>query len=177
LLLSREYMYLTDSTTELESSLNKLSINPGTLKSSSAPRKQQPVAESWEDESDSGEDTDRPTSPQQSSYPAAPPPTPISPPPSFSSHDTFISPYGYGADGAGDARSGRSSTRPEKTDAVAKRLIAGALGVKAPKKTEEQRAYDRAVKEKEMKRRNLEKEATARAKEEAEKAKVAVWDD
>lgn len=176
--LTREYTYLTDGTADLESSLNKLSINPGGSKSSSASRKQQPVAESWEDdESDSGEDTDRPISPQQSSYPAAPPPTPISPPPSFSSHDTFISPYGYGADGAGGVRSERSSARPEKTDAVAKRLIAGALGVKAPKKTEEQRAYDRAVKEKEMKRRNLEKEAAARAKEEAEKAKVAVWDD
>jgi hypothetical protein len=56
-------------------------------------------------------------------------------------------------------------------------MIAGALGLKAPKKTEEQRAYDRAVKEKEMKRRNLEKEAAARAKEEAEKAKSAVWSD
>jgi len=67
--------------------------------------------------------------------------------------------------------------RPEKTDAVAKRMIAGALGVKAPKKTEEQRAYDRAVKEKEIKRRNQEKEAAARAKEDAEKAKAAVWDD
>jgi len=67
--------------------------------------------------------------------------------------------------------------RPEKTDAVAKRMIAGALGVKAPKKTEEQRAYDRAIKEKEMKRRNKEKEDEARKKEEAEKAKAAVWED
>ncbi len=65
--------------------------------------------------------------------------------------------------------------RPEKTDAVAKRMIAGALGVKAPKKTEEQKAYDRAIKEKETKRRNQEKEAAARAKEEAERAKAAVW--
>ena len=56
-------------------------------------------------------------------------------------------------------------------------MIAGALGVKAPKKTEEQRAYERAVKEKEIKRRNQEKEAAARAKEEAEKAKAAIWND
>jgi hypothetical protein len=55
-------------------------------------------------------------------------------------------------------------------------MIAGALGIKAPKKTEEQRAYDRALKEKEMKRRNQEKEAAAKAKEEAERAKAAVWD-
>lgn len=67
--------------------------------------------------------------------------------------------------------------RQEKTDAVAKRMIAGALGVKTPKKTEEQKAYDRAIKEKELKRRNQEKEAAARAKEETEKAKAAVWDD
>lgn len=56
-------------------------------------------------------------------------------------------------------------------------MIAGALGVRAPKKTEEQRAYDRAVKEKEMKRRNEEKEVAARAKEDAEKAKAAIWSD
>lgn len=70
-----------------------------------------------------------------------------------------------------------SNTRPEKTDAVAKRLIAGALGVRAPKKTEEQRAYERAVKEKEVKRRNGEKEAKIRAEEEAKRAKAAAWDD
>ena len=67
--------------------------------------------------------------------------------------------------------------RPEKTDAVAKRMIAGALGVKAPKKTEEQKAYDRAIRENEIKRRNQEREAAARAKEEAERAKAAVWDE
>jgi hypothetical protein len=62
-------------------------------------------------------------------------------------------------------------------DALAKRMIAGALGVKAPKKTEEQKAYDRAIKENEIKRRNQEREAAARAKEEAERAKAAVWDE
>lgn len=126
---------------------------------------------------DSGEDTDRPLSPQQSAdYPDAPPPTPISPSTSFA-RETFINPFGYGIDGAGDSRSERTGVRPEKTDAVAKRMIAGALGVKAPKKTEEQKAYDRAIKEKETKRRNQEKEAAARAKEEAERAKAAVWND
>jgi hypothetical protein len=60
---------------------------------------------------------------------------------------------------------------------VAKRLIAGALGVRAPKMTEEQRAYDRAVKEKEIKRRIVEKEEAAKAQEEAEKAKAAAWND
>lgn len=164
---------------ELESSLNKLSLKPRPSKASAAFKKQRSVADSWEDEDvSSGEDTDRPISPQQSAdYPAAPPPTPISPSTSFQSRDTFISPYGYGTDGVSDPRSERSRARPEKTDAVAKRMIAGALGVKAPKKTDEQRSYDRAIKEKEMKRRNQEKETAARGKEEAERAKAAVWSD
>lgn len=80
-------------------------------------------------------------------------------------------------DGVSEQRGGGSERRGEKTDAVAKRLIAGALGVRAPKMTEEQRAYERAVKEKEVKRREKEKEALAKAKVEAEKAKRAVWDD
>ena len=89
-----------------------------------------------------------------------------------------MNPYGYGGiDGVAEARGERPTSRPEKTDAVAKRMIAGALGVKAPKKTEEQKAYDKAIKEKEIKRRNQEKEAAARAKEDAERAKAAVWDD
>ena len=81
-----------------------------------------------------------------------------------------------------DARTGGRAAaiperRQEKTDAVAKRLIVGALGLKAPKKTEEQRAYDRAVREKEMRRRNREKEEEERRRVEAERAKVSVWED
>jgi hypothetical protein len=154
-------------------------LHPEPSKSSASFKKKQSVSESWEDEEleNSGEESDRPLSLQQSAdYPSAPPPTPISPSTSFT-RETFINPYGYSVDGASDARSERANARPEKTDAVAKRMIAGALGVRAPKKTEEQRAYDRAIKEKEMKRRNLEKEAAARAKEEAERQKAAVWDD
>lgn len=67
--------------------------------------------------------------------------------------------------------------RPEKQTAVAGRLIAGALGIRAPKRTEEQRAYDRAVKEQEIKRRNEEREKAAKAREEEERAKAAIWDD
>ena len=167
--------------TALESSLNKLSIHPEPSKSSSAfKKKQKAVAESWEDEAEESSDTetepDRALSPQQSAnYPSAPPPTPISPTPEFP-RETFVSPYGFSIDGVAEARPERTS-RPEKTDAVAKRMIAGALGIKAPKKTEEQKAYEKAIKEKEIKRRNLEKEAAAKAKEEAERAKAAVWND
>ena len=56
-------------------------------------------------------------------------------------------------------------------------MIAGALGIKAPKKTDEQRAYDRAIREKEMKRRNEEKAREKQKMEEAERAKAAVWED
>jgi len=159
---------------DLQSSLNKLSINPTPSKSSRAFRREKPVADSWEDEEDSGSETDRPITPQTSTdLPSAPPPTPISP----SHHESFISPYGYSSESLREARGERPSARPEKTDAVAKRMIAGALGVKAPKKTDEQRAYDRAIKEKELKRRATEKESAARAQEEAARAKSAVWSD
>jgi len=172
----------------LDSTLNKLTIDaqqpktPGASSSSKKKKKQQ-VAESWEDEDEeSGDDTDVPDSAllqQPGSLPSAPPPTPISPSISSSNRDAFISPYGYGSSGGGGlSPSPRASgVRPDKTDAVAKRLIAGALGVRAPKMTEEQRAYDRAVKEKEIKRRNVEKEEAAKAQEEAEKAKAAAWND
>ena len=86
----------------------------------------------------------------------------------------------YGEDGSAENRWGereRRDSRPEKTDAVAKRMIAGALGVKATKKTEEQKAYDRAIREKEIKRRNREKEDASKAEEEADRAKAAVWED
>ena len=94
-----------------------------------------------------------------------------------------IPPYAsYGNPGlsrpnAQGTRSTAPERRPEKQTAVASRMIAGALGVRAPKRTEEQKAYDRATKEKEIKRRNQEKEKAAKEKEEEEKAKAAIWDE
>lgn len=167
---------------ELESSISKLSLSPQNNKKASAPKKVQPVVDSWEDDDiSSGDETDRPISPQRSTdYPSAPPPTPIN----SAGYSPFEDGFGGGrgpggASYDGSPRSDRtgSNTRPEKTDAVAKRLIAGALGVRAPKKTEEQRAYERAVKEKEAKRRNGEKDAKIRAEEEAKRAKAAAWED
>jgi hypothetical protein len=56
--------------------------------------------------------------------------------------------------------------RPEKTTAVAGRLIAGALGIQAPKRTDEEKEYDRVMREKKRKRRTEQKEREAREKEE-----------
>jgi hypothetical protein len=55
-------------------------------------------------------------------------------------------------------------------------MIAAGLGVRAPKKTEEQREYDRAVREQEIKRKNREREDRERERNEDERAKNAVWD-
>jgi hypothetical protein len=60
---------------------------------------------------------------------------------------------------------------------VAGRLIAGALGVRAPKRTDEEREYDKAMREKERKRRTEERERERREQEETEARKKAVWDD
>ena len=71
---------------------------------------------------------------------------------------------------------GRPEKRPEKSTATANRIIAGALGQKVPKMTEEGRAYERAVREKEKKRIVREKEERVRVEREVEEAKRSVWD-
>lgn len=75
--------------------------------------------------------------------------------------------------------SGRSTPdrRPDKTTATASRLIAAGLGVKAPKRTEAEREYDRVARETERKRRDKEREEVRRADQESVKAKQAVWED
>lgn len=129
------------------------------------------------------------TSPAVAEGPLDPPPTPLSP----QTSQPWVTSAGAAAGGYGPtssrSRSTSSSTptaatapgdqarRPEKQTAVAGRLIAGALGIRAPKMSEDQRAYDRAVKEQEIKRRRREKEEAARLKEEEERAKAAIWDD
>ena len=56
-------------------------------------------------------------------------------------------------------------------------MIAGALGVKGQKMGEEQRRYERAVREKERKRLDGEKEEEGRREREKEEARRAVWND
>ena len=169
--------------TDVASKVSKLSLNPAAKQTSKAKSKKK-VADSWEDEdlsSDSDQES-RPSTAGPGDYgaqdgTAAPPPTPISP--NYSQSRPF-SPGAAPLSPAGSQFtdiSGASSPRPEKTDAVARRMIASALGVKVPKQTEEQKAYDKAVREKERKRREEEKAAEKKRQEEAEKAKAAVWDD
>ncbi|KAI1090147.1 hypothetical protein F5B19DRAFT_333925 [Rostrohypoxylon terebratum] len=177
--------------------MSNLSLNPPKSKS----KKAAPVADSWEDEEVSDPEPGDITSPSPSlgngggggsskindSGFAAPPPTPASPSysgpgvPPWQSASTLsptgLSPPASPADGSGSEGGPGERRRPEKTDAVARRMIASALGVRAPRPTEEQRAYDRAVREKERKRREEEREAERRRKEEEDRAKAAIWND
>ncbi|KAI4603209.1 hypothetical protein KJ359_006002 [Pestalotiopsis sp. 9143b] len=159
--------------------MSNLSLDQPKPKSAAPKTKKPVVADSWEDESSGGEEEEeeeprRPLPPphnpstpaQQVSGFAAPPPTPSTP--SYNSDESWKQSMMSGTE---------EKKRPEKTDAVARRMIASALGVKAPRATEEQRAYDRALRDKERKRRDAEREDEKRRKEEAEKAKVAMWED
>lgn len=162
----------------MESKLQRLSINqdPSKTKHTASKDIKGQVADSWDDEagsSNSDTELDNTTPLTKSPVPSAPPPTPASPKSAFQSWDTqsstpFNIPIGDRDDG--DRR------RPEKSTAAAERLIAAGLGVRAPKKTEEQKAYDRASRENEMRRRIKEKEAREKAREEEEKAKAAMWE-
>lgn len=164
----------------MEAKLSRLSLDARPRQSVATPQAngKAPVADSWDEESVSEPDTETEDSSvrQKLAVPSAPPPTPISPS-IYPAWDSGLgSPgAGYGAASARD-RGEEERRRPEKSTAVAGRLIAGALGVKAPKKTEEQRAYERAMKEQEIKRKNRSKAAQQKEKEEAERAKSAVWD-
>jgi len=142
------------------------------------------VVDSWDDEEvASGDEKDTQSNPPQpintntsssssSSRPAVPgtpPPTPITP-------TTLDQGSGPGMSFA-SRREAPPERRPEKTDAVARRMIAAGLGLKAPKQTDEQREYQKSVREQEKRRREEARREEARKKEEAEKAKAAIWDD
>ncbi|CBX94014.1 hypothetical protein IAQ61_003888 [Plenodomus lingam] len=128
--------------------------------------------------------TDSPTSPISilssiNSPPNPPPPTPASPTPfdGFPDNSPYRSGAAFGSGPGGAVGRSASEKRPEKTTAVAGRLIAGALGVRAPRRTDEEREFDRVVREKERRRRVEEKERESREAEERERRKKAVWED
>lgn len=193
---------MADPSSELQSSLRGLSLGEKgpvqdisrpivtkTSKSTSStsasnPKKAaKPVADSWEDES-SGSSDDEASSRKNETSPSVVSPTlsaegPLDPPPTPISPQTS-NPWaaaGSNSPAAGQSSAASERRRPEKQTAVAGRLIAGALGIRAPKRTEEQRAYDRSVKEQEIRRRNREREEAAKAKEAEEKVKASVWTD
>lgn len=171
------------SAKSLSSSLDKLQI--GRQSKTVGP------VDSWEDEEEGGTGSTTPVRPSSSSqYPGPPPPTPASP--SFSSQTTLkgfpfqtFPPYGMNGAydsperSAGPSPAGREGVekRPEKTTAVATRLIAAGIGQKVPRRTKEQREYDQAMQLQGKKKRDLAKEEEERAKQEKERAKQAVWDD
>ncbi len=166
--------------------------------------KKEDVIDSWEDDdltspvdglatptdgSGSGSGSGPPIKSMRSKDPALkpPPPTPISPPGSGEQYMNWSpaqvlgggrpTPYSPPTPSTptGSDRE-REQRRPEKTTATASRMIAAGLGIKAPKKTEEQKQYDRAVREQEIRRKNKEKEDREREREADEKLKAAVWD-
>lgn len=125
------------------------------------------VADSWEDDEPDGETPIAYPAPNQTVVSTLPP-TPMDP--AFHTQQQQSSQ-------ASQKATNSSRARPEKTDAVARRMIAASLGLKAPKQTEEQKAYQKSIREQEKKRREQEKLDEKRHKEEVEKAKAAIWDD
>lgn len=147
------------------------SASPASGQKAKVVKKKKKVVDSWEDEDLSAEDD-----------------SPPSPPPQDKAASTTAAPSYYDVTGqssaplaaswsAAEPSGTETSRRPEKTDAVARRLIAGALGVRVPKQTEEQKAYNKSLRETESKRREEERAAAKRKEEELEKAKKAIWED
>jgi hypothetical protein len=179
----------TDHARDIASSLGKLQISPSSKAKKSAP------ADSWEDEADESSENETkvvstpPIRPDSAQLPGPPPPTPAStrvqspsnaqPLPSFNFVDgTFDAPPAATGASRGSGPSSREEERrPDKTTSVAARLIAAGIGQKAPRRTEEQRKYDQAMKIQEKKRRDKIKEEEDRKKREAEQAKKDVWGD
>ncbi|KAL8793512.1 MAG: hypothetical protein Q9195_003885 [Heterodermia aff. obscurata] len=184
-----------------DSSQNPSALKTHSLNPTSTPA---PPPDSWEEEAltTTSSPTSSPTSNTQlpsaatedtDSIPSAPPPTPISPshrtsnaPKSSASqnlsHLEWDNPYGAPtsptprAPSAGNVN-GIGGSRPEKSTAAAGRMIAAGLGVRQPKKSEENRAYEKAIREKEKKRREIERGKEKERVEEMERAKRGVWED
>lgn len=158
---------------DIESTLSKLKIDSSKTPTKPKASKKKAVADSWEDE-DLSESDDEPIEPSIKSptIPSAPPPTPSS-----ASHNLGSQWSGLSDRGSASPSSVDSPRRPEKTDAVARRMIAAGLGLKAPKQTEEQKAYQRSIKEQEKRKRDQDREAEQKRIDDAERAKASVWED
>lgn len=56
-------------------------------------------------------------------------------------------------------------------------MVAAGLGLKAPKLTEEQKAYHKSIREQEKRRKEQERIDEQRRRDDADKARAAIWDD
>lgn len=164
---------------KLESKLQRLSIqhdDPQKRPGGAKPKSQETVADSWDMDADlshSDTDTEDVIHSMKSPLPNAPPPTPASPTSTLPSWESLDS---VQFSSRTQNRDSEDRRRPEKSTAVAGRLIAAGLGVKPPRRTDEQKAYDKAVRENEIKRRNKEKEAKDKEREDDKKAQTAMWE-
>ncbi|KAH8144843.1 uncharacterized protein LAJ45_11180 [Morchella importuna] len=175
--------------TELSDSLKKLSLAQS-AKTPAQKKKKLVVADSWEDEEIS--DDEPVETPDK--VPSPPPPTPTTPHSLGHSQDSssvssIASPRGSSSaprdsyietpdalSRDGSSASSERTVRPRTTDAVARRLIAGALGVKS-KSTKEQREYDAAVRAAEKKKRDAEREKKKTEEAERERLRTSIWED
>jgi len=188
--------HATPSEADVVNTLSKLELSPKTSQSKAKP-KSAPVADSWDDDVSTGSDTETEgTDPSRkqaatsikdslsainttSSYdaPNPPPPTPASPTPfEFPDNAPFGSARAWD-DRRGSNGANAPAKRPDKTTAVAGRLIAAGLGVRAPKRTDEEREYDKAMREKAKKQRDEERNRERMEREQAEARRKAVWED
>ena len=168
----------TNSNEEVSPSFSKLSIKntkSETPKPKVTKKVKKVVADSWEDADSSGPESDAEPEINDDEDESAPKPSTstFSPARPLSSTGSTWQP----PPDTKEWRDAEPEKRPEKTDAVARRMIVAGLGLKAPKLTEEQKAYQRSVREQEKKKREQEKELEKKRKEEAEQAKASVWDD
>ncbi|KAK6529301.1 hypothetical protein TWF281_008478 [Arthrobotrys megalospora] len=160
-----------------------LAVN-GASKPKKVVKKKKEVADSWDDEVSSGDDAaddvasdlHGPPTASPAPPPAPPAPTPAVATPFIGDDSNSGSYYAYDPDthsrAGGYSDAGFEGQRQAKTDAVARRMIASALGVRS-RSTKEQREYDASLKKKHQEERDEQK----RQEQEREKAKAAIWDD
>ena len=193
------------SPADAEPSLSALSLNP--TKAARRPAATStPDSWEEDDSSNATTPTSATPSRPTHDLPSAPPPTPITPSvhagdPSLPARDTSYgahSPNAPSADVAepltplrgrfrpADSDSGPSGltspgavpdVRPDKSSTAAARMIAGALGVRRPKESDDSKAYERALRDRERNRVEMEKDARRRAERERNEAQRAVWED
>lgn len=177
----------TNTRLELTDGLAHLSLSqhPARKPLTKEKKKKVPVAESWDDEpeepSDNEEAASSASTPERIPSPHALGHTrnssSVSPVASSRSpREIYIGPDTFARDGGPVSTGGGRGDRPMKTDAVARRMISAALGVRT-KSTKEQREYDSAVRATEKKKKDEEKEKKKLEEKEKERMKTAIWED